>query len=259
MYTNSVVPLYIFDSFTKKYHSIGTGTLVRHLNKDLLVSAAHVFAKFNQRKTFIFISGKLYEIGGYSAYLWPGHLEQGEKDPIDLGVMQLPSDMYSKTHELKFVTEDEYNEGQKKHSAIYQAIGFPGSKNSRLANKTARKQGEFLTTLLRYTVNDVGVTFFPHEKFDSEFHISVCLTQKGVEANTNIEVDIPEIKGLSGGILQKVIDYNRHTDNFNYAFPAGIIIEKDTAQKAFVAVKLGLLFKWLKILHKQHNIFDEQL
>lgn len=258
MYANSVIPIYAFDAFKKKYHSVGSGTLVCHLNKELLVSAAHVFEKLTKFKTFIFLNNKLYELGNAKAYLWnTGDQFNGkrEDDPIDLGVMQLPPQLGNETKKIKFVTKEEYEKGLRYNLNFYQALGFPSSKNSKLANKTAREIGEFQTAGIRYTVQDVSYSFFPHSKFDAEFHIPVCLTQKGFEAKTRNHIDLPELKGLSGGLLQSVTDYSADKDNFSSAFPVGIIIEKTIEKRAFVAVKLGLLFKWLDFAQKNYSIF----
>jgi hypothetical protein len=151
----------------------------------------------------------------------------------------------------KFITIEQYLAGVGVSSGFYQAIGYPHSKNTKAANKTAKIPGEFRSIGIRYTVTDVSNQAFPYKSFDESFHIATCLTKTGKTQGMRENTNIPDLHGISGGLLQKVTGYNPITDGFDSAYPAGIILEKKRDNSTFFSLRLAAVYEWLD-LHWEH-------
>ncbi len=54
MYTNFVVPLYIFNKAGNKYQSIGSSVLLEYRSERFLISAAHVLEGMQVHKNYIY-------------------------------------------------------------------------------------------------------------------------------------------------------------------------------------------------------------
>jgi hypothetical protein len=225
MYSDSVIPFYLFKSATKKYKSVGSAVLISHRSKHFFITAAHVIEGLKGHKTFIYFERTFYEIGGFSAYLSDCSLfKSRNEDPIDLAVIPLPEGFVEKSDNTKFITIDQYLSGTSVQSLFFQALGYPHSKNTKAVNRTARTPGEFRSEGIRYTVTDISHSAFPYKNFDNSFHIATCLTKAGEIQGSRKHTNIPDLHGISGGLLQKVSNYNRVTDGFDCAYPAGIIL-----------------------------------
>ncbi len=70
-----------------------------------------------------------------------------------------------------------------------------------------------------------------------------------------MHVNIPDLHGMSGGLLQKVSHYNQDTDGFDCAYPAGIILEKKKDNSTFFSLRLSAVFEWLD--HQWEYIFRD--
>lgn len=116
---------------------------------------------------------------------------------------------------------------------FFQAIGYPHKKNTKAVNRTARIPGEFRSEGIRYTVTDISSCSFPYKNFCESFHIATCLTKTGEIQGVRTHANIPDLHGISGGLLQIVSNYNPTTDGFDIAYPAGIILEKKSDNSAF--------------------------
>lgn len=253
MYVNSVIPLYAYDGDTKKYHSIGSAVLVAHRSRRFFVTAAHVIEELQGKKTFIFFDNVFYEIDGLPVLLSDcSTFDNRNDDPLDLAVICIPDNLFQESANAKYITIDQYQIGIEIKSAFFQAIGFPQSKNSRAVNRTVRLKGEFLAEGLRYTVVDISDNAFPHKKLDVSTHIATTLTKSGAVQLSRQRKDTPDLHGISGGLLQKVCDYNQITDGFSCAYPAGIILEKKKDNSAFFSLRLSVVFAWLDIHWERH-------
>ncbi len=248
MYKDSVIPIYIVEKNTKKFKSVGSAMLISHRAELLIITAAHVLESVSQQKSFIYLNCILYEVLGLPSYTSNCTLfGDRSNDPIDLAVMPIIGEVRKQCDKSDFITIDEYLEGEQVNSKVYQAIGYPHRKNSKFAQRTARKQGEFYSEALRYTVFDIGDYVLPYKNFVSTYHIATCLTKTGRIQGTESSQNIPDLHGTSGGLLQKVARYNEHSDNYDQAFPAGIILEKKKDSSAFFSLKLSVVFEWLDL------------
>ena len=248
MYKESVIPLYSFDTVTKKYQSVGSAVLILHRSHLFFITAAHVIESLKEQKTFIYFERIFYELGGFPAYLSDCSLfPSRDDDPLDLAAIPLPEGLVEKCDAAKFITIDQYLAGNPVNSRFYQAIGYPHSKNTKAANRTAKIPGKFRSEGIRYTVTDVSDQAFPYKSFNESFHIATCLTKTGQIQGTRENTNIPDLHGTSGGLLQKVTGYNLATDDFDSAYPAGIILEKKRDNSTFFSLRLAAVFEWLDL------------
>lgn len=248
MYSESVVPFYSFDTITKKYQSVGSAVLILHRSNIFFITAAHVIESLREHKTFIYFEHTLYELGGFPAYLSDCSLFSSRNDdPFDLAAIPLPVGLVEKCDITKCITVEQHLAGMLISSQFYQAIGYPHSKNTKAVNRTVRIPGMFRTEAIRYTVTEFGNQAFPYKSFDESFHIATCLTKTGKFQCTGENTNIPDLNGISGGLLQKVAEYNPITDNFDYAYPAGIILEKKRDNSALYSLRLVVVFEWLDL------------
>ena len=248
MYVDSVIPFYSYDEDTKKYSSVGSAVLISHRSQLFFITAAHVLESMQGKKIFFYFERILYEVGGLPAYLSNCSLFSSRNDdPLDLAAIPLPEQITSNCDQSKFITFDQYAAGVLIESPFFQAIGYPHSKNTKAINRTVSVPGEFRSEGFRYTVIDVTAESFPYKNFSKEYHIATCLTKSGVMQGTGIYMNIPDLHGISGGLLQKVNSYNKATDGFDVAYPAGIILEKKRDNSAFISIRLAAVFEWLDL------------
>lgn len=247
MYSNSVIPVYLYDSETKKYHSVGSSVLLSYRNRKFFVTAAHVMETVRAKKTFIFFEDVLYNIEGVTAYLSDSSLfGDRDNDPIDLAVMPILDHLLSIRFPERFITLDQCLAGSLINSPLFQIIGFPQAKNTKAINRTVRIPGEFRSYGLRYTVTDASSKAFPHKNFSNLSHIAISLSKTGKTQGINTHMNIPDLHGVSGGLLQKVGNYNSLTDGFDIAYPAGVVLEKKLDNSVLFSIRLEFVFEWLE-------------
>jgi len=248
MHADSVIPLYAYDGDSKKYASVGSAVLISHRSRRFFITAAHVMEQLQGKKTFIFFDDGFYEIGGLPAFLSDCSMfDSRNNDPIDLATICIPDNLFQESANAKYLTLNQYQIGLQMNSPFFQAIGYPHSQNSRAANRTVRVKGEFRAKGLRYTVTDISDSAFPYKNLDGSTHIATTLTKSGSVQLSRQQTNIPDLHGISGGLLQKVCDYNHITDSFDFAYPAGIILEKKKDNSAFFSLRLTVVFEWLDI------------
>lgn len=248
MYSDSVIPFYSYSTDTKKYQSVGSAVLVSHRSQLFFITAAHVMESLQGKKTFIYFEQTFYEIGGFPAYLSDCSLFPSRNDDfLDLAAIPLPDGLVKNAVPDKFITLDQYLSGNSFTSLFFQAIGYPHKKNTKAVNRTARIPGEFRSEGIRYTVTDISSCSFPYKNFCESFHIATCLTKTGEIQGVRTHANIPDLHGISGGLLQIVSNYNPTTDGFDIAYPAGIILEKKSDNSAFFSLRLAAVFEWLDL------------
>jgi hypothetical protein len=97
MYIDSVIPLYLRESITKKYHSVGSAVLISHHSQFFFITAAHVIEKLKSEEAFIYFERTFYPIAGLPFYLSDcSPFGSRKEDPIDLAAMCLPEDFVEK-------------------------------------------------------------------------------------------------------------------------------------------------------------------
>ena len=258
MYSDSVIPFYSYDIYTKKYKSVGSATLVSHRSHLLFITAAHVIESLDPEQTFIYVEQTFYKIRGLPTFVSNCSLfGSRDDDPLDLAAIILPKEVAHKFNQDNFITLDQCAAGDGFASSIFQAIGYPHAKNTKAINKTVRIPKEFRSEGLRYTVEDISYEVFPYKNFCSEYHIATCLTKAGFVQGSRAYMNIPDLHGISGGLLQKVGLYNQVTDGFDIAYPAGIILEKKRGNSAFMSLRLSVVFEWLD-LQWEHLIIPSE-
>lgn len=230
---------------------MGSGIFVEHRGFRYLLTAAHVMESMMNKKTFVYVKSILFELGGYGAFVNPLYpeLKTREEDPLDLAIWPLPTKLDIYAADINFVNIESYQKGQKSPSSVYQVIGYPGIKNSRFANKTKDKPGEFYSESLKYSVHDIGQDGFPHINYSITHHIAVCLTAKGYKKETNERIKLPDLRGMSGGLLQKVTRYDKPTNEYYDPFPAGMVLGQSISKEAIYSVKFSIIFEWLDFHH----------
>jgi len=121
----------------------------------------------------------------------------------------------------------------------YQVIGFPGIKNTKLAKKAARLKQPFIPEVLLYSGEPKKAEELSNKKFLNQYHVMFVFDKKRNFNDDGERVNIPDLGGMSGGIIQSL---------FNTPSPkcaSGILIEKDSSEKALVGIRFTAIFKWL--------------
>ena len=133
----------------------------------------------------------------------------------------------------------------------------PYAANTKSANRTAKIVGGFKSEALRLTMSEIDSENFPKFKlFNPNLHIATQLTKHGKKSKSNVSNKIPDLHGMSGGLLQKVCNFNTELDDFELAYPAGIIIEKNSTKSAMFAIKLTGVAEWLDYHWEDITTFD---
>jgi len=240
MFRNSVV---LFMGKDKNvFNPIGSGTFIFHKDKLLIVSAAHVFEDLPKEEAIylhavdrIFpltnikvLTSNIDDVGG-----------DREKDSFDIGVMEVPDNILDYCNgKITMVTSD-LVETKTDNVIRYQVIGFPGSKNCKRAKKAARCNQLFIPEVLLYSGEPKKSEELSNKKFFNQYHVMFVLDKKINFNNDGERVNIPNLDGMSGGIIQSL------SDPLSSNCAAGILIEKDSSEKALVGTRFSAIFQWL--------------
>jgi hypothetical protein len=194
------------------FDPIGSGTFVFHEGKLLIVSAAHVFedlankgqvylhigpinqiVKLNRIK--IFTSSKV-NVGGSRA-----------KDALDLGVMVVPDEIIDICNgKILMIQEDLIeNHTNTKSVQFYQAIGYPGVKNTKLAQKASRTNRLFTPEILIYSGAHKSVEEVSNEKFVDEHHVILDWNNKKTMMMMVIESMCQNLMESAVGLFKAVL------------------------------------------------------
>lgn len=236
------------------FDPIGSGTFVSHEGKLLIVSAAHVFedlankdqvylhigpinqiVKLNRIK--IFTSSK-EDVGGSRA-----------KDALDLGVMVVPDEIIDICNGKILMIQEDFieNNSNTKSVQFYQAIGYPGVKNTKLAQKASRTNRLFTPEILIYSGAHKSADEVSNEKFVDEHHVILDWNNKKNYDDDGNRVNVPKPNGISGGLIQGCFDYIPKSNGFYPTCAAGIITEKDTSGSAMIGTRFKTVFEWLRL------------
>lgn len=248
MYGNSVVPLYIYDSDTKKYHSMGSSVLISHKEQLFFITAAHVLESMKGRQSHIYFENTFFKMSNIRACIsdCSQYLNRND-DPVDLAAIPVPKQILNTCDRSKFITIKNYIDGELCTSNIFQVIGYPQAKNTKAVRRTANIPGGFKADGIRYTGLDISSTCLPYKDIDESSHIATTLSKSGYVQGTRNLFNIPDLHGLSGGLLQKVNSYNSDTDSFEVGYPAGIILQKKPDNSSIISIRLSAVFTWLDI------------
>ena len=239
------------------YDPIGSGTFVFHDGKLLIVSAAHVFeALANNGDIFLHVGpvNCIFHLRSMKAFVSNKELVlmDRSRDPIDLGVMVVPDEIIDICNgKILMIQEDMIEtDKNKKHVLFYQAIGYPGVKNKKLAIKSAKTREPFSPYILVYSGEKKTSKDITSKKFVDEHHVILNWNDKRNFDDDGNLMNVPKPNGISGGLIQGCFDYMPHSNGFYPTCAAGIIIEKDASGNAIVGTRFKRIFEWLK-MHPQ--------
>ena len=249
----------VFIKQEKTYESIGSGTFVFCDGEVYLVSAAHVFDELKLREKapvlHVGATNKFYEF--QEARMFVSNTEDvngdRQKDKLDIGAMLLPDEFIDEVNgKFLMVTEDLIeNKARAENLQFYQALGYPNARNDKLARKAIYKQQSQDAFLLRYSGDKKLSSEIKEEVFIDDFHVIMDFhPKKGFDDDGN-KVSVGNVTGMSGGLIQGVLDYVTHASGMYPTYAAGILIQKTKKQDAIIGTKFSAVFEWLK-LHKKN-------
>ena len=264
MLTPAVFPIYISEKTRESTHYVllGSCVFVKYANQFLLISAAHVFRGLAGRNFYVAFGARTVEFKS-SFVLVSGEKAETSFDSrikFDVGIMLLPDEIVgnlAQQRSFQAVTEKNIITHEENPNGDYWMVGYPGSKNTKLAY--GLKEGDHIDTpeLVVYEVKGYsGYKPFNGSIYDRQHNTAVKIETTILKVAetapgeiTISQVRCPKLKGMSGGLLMKSLD----TTEVPTMYPAGILIYDDPKKNAFVALKLEHVFQWL------HNWLSEYL
>lgn len=255
MFDRAVAGVFIKSGIT--YESIGSGTFVFFDGQVYLISAAHVFDELKRRKKapvlHVGVANKFYEFTEAQMYVSNMELVGGDRkrDTLDIGVMILPDEFIDELNsKFLMVTEDLIENDERIESLqFYQALGYPNTRNDKLAKKAKYKKQPQNVFLLRYSGEKKSSNDIDGEFFLDEYHVVMDFDPKKGFDDDGIKVPVGNVIGMSGGLIQGVLDYIPHSPGMYPTYAAGIVTQKTKKQDAIVGTRFSAVFEWLK-LHK---------
>lgn len=236
------------------FDPIGSGTFVFHEGKLLIVSAAHVFEDLaNKGQVYLHI-GPINQIVKLNRIKIFTSSKEGvggsrAKDALDLGVMVVSDEIIDICNgKILMIQEDLIeNHSNTKNVLFYQAIGYPGVKNKKLAQKASQTNRLFTPEILIYSGEYKSAEEVSNEKFVDEHHVILDWNNKKNYDDDGNRVNVPKPNGISGGLIQGCFDYIPRSNGFYPTCAAGIITEKDTSGSAMIGTRFKTVFEWLRL------------
>lgn len=239
------------------YKTIGSGTFVFHDGRLLIVSAAHVFEDLiGKGSVFLHVNSvsKMFRLVSFEVILSNMDYVHGVRveDTLDLGAMIAPDWVVDQCNgHISMVEEDLIEcDGNKESVQFYQAIGYPGIKNDRLARSAARTKKLFSPEILIYSGGAKKASSVPDKKFCDEHHVIFEWNDKRNYDDNGRMVNVPEPAGISGGLIQGCFDYLPHSNGFYPTCAAGIVTEKNTSEKSMSGTRFSTVYDWLRLHNK---------
>jgi hypothetical protein len=236
------------------FDPIGSGTFVFHEGKLLIVSAAHVFEDLaNKGQVYLHIGpiNQIVKLNRINIFTSSKEDVGGSraKDALDLGVMVVPDEIIDICNGKILMIEEDLieNHTNTKSVQFYQAIGYPGVKNTKLAQKASRKNQLFTPEILIYSGAHKSAEEVSNEKFVDEYHVILDWNNKKNYDDDGNRVNVPKPNGISGGLIQGCFDYIPKSNGFYPTCAAGIITEKDTSGSAMIGTRFKTVFEWLRL------------
>lgn len=234
----------------KAFDPIGSGTLVFHEGRVYIISAAHVFEDLkNQGRIYLFIANKAFDLGKFDVYLTAvdNASSTREDDPLDLGAMLVPDEILDKVNgTVSFIQRDLIEStATRKFVRFYQAIGFPGKKNTKKALSAARNNKPFDPEIMIYSGEDTSDRIGSDERIIDELHTVMNVNSKRNYDDDGAMVNIPDMKGMSGGLIQGCFDYIPKSNGRYPTCAAAIIIERNIKNSSLIGVKFSAIYEWL--------------
>ena len=236
----------------KRYEPIGSGILVFHDGKVLVVSAAHVLEQTAKSKNvYLFAGGDLFSLNGVISYLLPlnSRITSRRDDAIDIGAFIVPDTMVEKINgSVNFVQSELIEKGKDyEHIQFYQAIGFPAAKNLRHSNKSAISGKPFIPECVIYSGKSVTYELDSNYRFAKDVNIEIEYNGKHAFDDDGKKVNTPDLHGLSGGLIQGCFDYMPHSNGFYHTCASGMLIEMGSRKKSLIGVRFGIIYEWLDL------------
>jgi hypothetical protein len=236
------------------FDPIGSGTFVFHEGKLLIVSAAHVFEDLaNKGQVYLHIGpiNQIVKLNRINIFTSSKEDVGGSraKDALDLGVMVVPDEIIDICNGKILMIEEDLieNHTNTKSVQFYQAIGYPGVKNTKLAQKASRKNQLFTPEILIYSGAHKSAEEVSNEKFVDEYHVILDWNNKKNYDDDGNRVNVPKPNGISGGLIQGCFYYIPKSNGFYPTCAAGIITEKDTSGSAMIGTRFKTVFEWLRL------------
>lgn len=256
MLRKSVVCFMLNDGYS--YDAIGSGTFVFHDGKLLIVSAAHVFEDLaNKGEIYIHVNpvNKIFRLNKSKAFVSNKDHVNGHrhKDTLDIGAIIVPDEIIDICNGHISMVEEDFIENEENRNKVlfYQAIGYPGSKNTKLAEKSARTQRPFTPEILVYGGSPKSAKNIVNKEFTDEHHVILEWDDKKNFDDDQKKVNIPKPDGISGGLIQGCFDYIPHSNGLYPTCAAGIITEKNTHGKAMIGTRFSTIYRWLRMHNEQ--------
>jgi hypothetical protein len=239
------------------YKTIGSGTFVFHEGRLLIVSAAHVFEDLiGKGSVFLHVNSvsKMFELVSFKAMLSNMDYVNGFRveDTLDIGAMIVPNWVVDQCNgHISMVEEDLIEcEGSRGSVRFYQAIGYPGKKNDRLAESAARTKKLFSPEILIYSGGGKKASSVPDKVYCDEHNVIFEWNDKRNYDDNKRMVNVPDPAGISGGLIQGCFDYLRHSNGFYPTCAAGIVTEKNTSEKSMTGTRFSTIYEWLRLHNK---------
>tara|TARA_R110002020_G_scaffold229765_1_gene440579 strand:+ start:1480 stop:2235 length:756 start_codon:yes stop_codon:yes gene_type:complete len=231
---------------------VGSGTLVFYEGSLFIMSAAHVFENLaREGAAYLHIVDKIFRLRRINVILSNKEAfgNDRDQDPLDLGAMLVPDEIIDYcSGKISFIEPDLIENNVNNKSIIfYQALGYPGEDNTKLAKNAVRREDEFLPNLLLYSGQFMDETVRVNPRFSEEYHIAINFGEKGNVNDDGKNVGVPRPEGMSGGLIQGCFDYLPHSDGLYLTCASGIIIEKDSLNRSIVGVRFDVVYEWLKM------------
>jgi|GEM_PF-6228485 len=235
------------------FNPVGSGTLVFYEGRGLIISAAHVFEDLIGKEVYLHVLDRIYQLKSLKIMLSNKMPFNGnrELDPLDIGAMVVPDNILDDLDgEVSYVERD-FIETATNHAEIkcYQALGFPGAKNTKHADKAFHSRNPFIPELLIYSGEDIKSQVFPHKRFSDKYHIAMRFKEESNLTDDLSKINAPKPNGMSGGLIQGCFDYVPHSHGLYPTCAAAILIEREKKANAIFGVKFSIIFEWLD-LHK---------
>ena len=235
---------------TKSYEPIGSGILVFHDDKVMVVSAAHVLEQTAKSKNvYLFANGKIFPLNGVRSYLLPIDTRTTIRldDAVDIGVFVVPDAIVDKINgNVNFIQRELIEkDGDKSNIQIYQAIGFPAKKNQRLADKLARAGKKFIPECVIYSGQAVFHETGSSGRFSKDINIEIEYGGSHAINDDGRRVNTPDLHGLSGGLIQGCFSYLPKSNGLYPTCASGMLIEMGSEQKSLIGVRFGIIYQWL--------------
>lgn len=236
------------------YKTIGSGTFVFYDGRLLIVSAAHVFEDLiGKGAVFLHVKSvsKMFKLDSFEVILSNIDHAHGLRvdDTLDLGAMIVPDWVLDHCNGHISMVEEDLIEGESEREMVrfYQAIGYPGKKNDKLAESAARAKKLFSPEILVYSGGAKKASSVPDKDCHDKHRVIFEWNDKRNYDDNGKMVNVPDPAGISGGLIQGCFDYLPHSNGLYPTCAAGIVTEKNSSEKSMTGTRFSTVYDWLRL------------